>query len=80
ASPAGRQAGDLSGIFAPAGGGSGGGCFKIITGKQVSEISISCMTVVITNWKESFCCPISTTGFSCSTTLKGSVKTYGGLC
>jgi hypothetical protein len=80
ASRADLQNGDLSGIFAPNGGGLGGGCFKIIGKKQESVISFSCMTIVITNWKESFCCPISPTSFSCSTTLKGSTKTYGGVC
>lgn len=81
ASSAAGRAGDLSGIFDQDITPIPGLCFKFKSKVQQKVISFSCMTIVITNWTETTCCPISSTGgYSCSSQLKGSTKTYGGVC
>lgn len=81
ASSAAGRTGDLSGIF-DQDISLGGLCFKFKSKVQQTAISVSCMTVVITNWTETTCCPIpiNPTKYSCNSTLKGSTKTYGGFC
>lgn len=81
ASSAAGRTGDLSGIFDQDITPVGGLCFKFKSKVQQKVISFSCMTIVITNWTETTCCPTSSTGsYACSSQLKGSTKTYGGVC
>jgi hypothetical protein len=80
ASSAAERTDDLSGIF-DQDISLGGPCFKFKSSVQQKEISVSCMTIVITNWTETTCCPSPITNkYSCEGKLKGSVKTYGGFC